>query len=733
MDQLTSSHLLQMLNAGDYSAALALAKEFTDRDPSDRDATYFHGLALLMGGEAAAAIPWLQRGGDAPHPDPVRLNNLATALLRSNRHDEAISQLTRALELKPDYAQARYNLGSAWIAAKQAEKAEPLFKSLAEQHPANADYLCAWADALREANKWKRARRIYENVLTLDPDFARAHTNLGRMLIHLGELELALTHCRRAVELTPQLALAHRNLGDCLAHREELDEAMEAYADAYERDPDDAELCTAIGRVWQETHALAEAQSWYQKALTADPGHVAAQCGMADILNEADDHDAAIALLTDLREKHPEEIQVYLSLADALWDNGDATAALEQLRLAQTLQPDRIAIYGKIGHILSSSGDVEGAIAAYQKALDQNANAIPALSGMATTVKGKLDPQHVATMERILERRPLRPGPRASLHNGLAFYYDGVKDAERAALHSREANRYQWESRTRRGWEYSPEEYAAHIDRLIATFDAEHFERMRRSGLGNDSDLPVFIVAMPRSGTTLTEQILARHPQVLGVGERPFANQAMTGWVHAFGGEVEGLAALREPDARKLNTLAANYLGRLQQEVTKSAKQGVTRVVDKMPDNYSLVGWILTLFPNAKIIHVKRDPRDVALSCWMTQFGSIRWACHVDHLTTRIHQYQRIMRHWRAVIPDRFMEFDYEDLVADQERVSRQLVEWIGLEWDPRCLEFYKSDRIVRTASITQVREPIYTQSVAKWKRFEPFLPELFAPLSPDD
>jgi len=732
MESNTRQEVLKRLNAGDAASAITMVGGALEATPDDVDAQYLYGLALLIADDVAEAIEWLLRVHQQASENSACLCNLGVACLRAERLEEAIMYLSRALELRPDYAQARYSLGSAYIANKQPQQAEEYYRELCRQDGSNADYLCALADAVRESGQWKRALPFYRQALEHDPDLARAHTNLGPMLAHFGQPEEALAHCRRAVELTPDSALVHKNLGDGLLQMDQLDEAMEAYADAFDIDPENGELCVAIGRVWLETNALEEAHSWFHKASLIDGTNIAAQCGLANINREAGNGEAAIELLTPLLQEHPDEVEVLLSLADALWDEGEAEGALEHLRRVQTLQPQRLSIYGKIGQILSSSGEVKKAVEAYQCALNENPASIPALSGMATTERGKLDPSHVATMERLLESDRLRAGARASLHSGLAFYYDGIKESEKAAGHSREANRYQWESRSQRGWHYNPEEYEAHIGNLISTFDRDYFTRLDESGEGDDSEVPVFIVAMPRSGTTLTEQILARHSKALGIGERNFASQSFNAWCNAAGSnELEALARLRAANPASINQLTERYLGQLQSQIDKSGKPGVERVIDKMPDNYSLVGWILTLFPRAKIIHVRRDPRDVALSCWMTQFGSIRWASHTDHLAHRIQQYQRIMAHWREVIPERLLEFDYESLVADQEKESRRLVEWIGLEWEPQCLTFYNSDRLVRTASITQVRQPIYNKSVAKWRRYEPYLHDLFDPLAP--
>ena len=144
-----------------------------------------------------------------------------------------------------------------------------------------------------------------------------------------------------------------------------------------------------------------------------------------------------------------------------------------------------------------------------------------------------------------------------------------------------------------------------------------------------------------------------------------------------------------------------------------------------MPDNYALLGWILTLFPRARIIHCRRDLRDVALSCWQTQFGKIQWASRIEDLTARINDYRRVMEHWRVVLAGRFLEIEYESLVANQEVETRRLLDWIELPWDAACLRFYESDRVVRTASITQVREPIYNSSVGRWEPYGPYLPQI--------
>ena len=255
---------------------------------------------------------------------------------------------------------------------------------------------------------------------------------------------------------------------------------------------------------------------------------------------------------------------------------------------------------------------------------------------------------------------------------------------------------------------------------MIAAVTPEFFARLRGGGL--DSERPVFIFGLPRSGTTLTEQILARHSQVFGAGELPLGHedlQALPG-----GSDADPPERLGRLDADTARCIAQRHLDRLG-ELNGSAR----RVTDKMPENYLSLGLLAALFPRARFIHCRRDLRDVAVSCWMTQFRQVRWANDPDHIASRFHQYGRLMAHWRAVLPVQMLEVDYEETVADLEGVARRLVAWCGLEWEPACLTFHEGKRPVRTASVAQVRQPLYTRSVARWRNYEKALAPLFARL----
>ena len=286
----------------------------------------------------------------------------------------------------------------------------------------------------------------------------------------------------------------------------------------------------------------------------------------------------------------------------------------------------------------------------------------------------------------------------------------------------------------KQGKSYDPQVHTRLVDGLLATFTPQFFECVR--GVGLDTERPIFIVGLPRSGTTLTEQILASHSQVYGAGELNYLRETFEALPQVYGTAtpLEALGPLTPtplPNSGErgwgegLRRLAEWHLARLGELDAHAA-----RVADKMPENYLYLGLIAALFPRAKLIHCRRDLRDVAVSCWMTNFRHLRWAADPEQIIHRFHEYRRLMEHWQRVLPVPMLEVDYEETVTNLEGVARRLVDWVGLEWEPACLAFHETRRPVRTASVTQVRQPVYTRSVARWKHYEEDLGSVFEQLS---
>jgi tetratricopeptide (TPR) repeat protein len=396
--------------------------------------------------------------------------------------------------------------------------------------------------------------------------------------------------------------------------------------------------------------------------------------------------------------------------------------ALAEYRAVLRLKPDFATGYCNLGGIQEEIGSFEEALASFREALRHDPDHAGAYSLMATMLRGRLPDEDLGAMRRLLARPHLAPAKRLALHFGVAQVLDAAGSYAEAAEHLQRGNALCLALWDKQGRSYEPKAHTRMVDDLIRAFAPPFFDRVR--GFGLDAEVPVFIVGLPRSGTTLTEQILASHSRVHGAGELNFARDSFAcvpGVMNPGAGATEGLRQLGREDARRL---AQWHLDRL-----RGLDAGALRVVDKMPDNYLYLGLLATLFPRAKFIHCRRDLRDVAVSCWMTNFRHIRWASDPEHIAGRFRDYERLMDHWRAVLPVELLEVDYEETVADLPGVARRLVAWCGLEWEPSCLAFHQTARPVRTASVAQVRPPLYTRSVARWKNSEPALGPLFTQL----
>ncbi len=288
-----------------------------------------------------------------------------------------------------------------------------------------------------------------------------------------------------------------------------------------------------------------------------------------------------------------------------------------------------------------------------------------------------------------------------------------------AAEHAAKGNAHRKEVWTRQGKTYHRDEHAGFVSFLIKQFQPPFFERVK--GWGLDTEVPVFIVGLPRSGTTLLEQILGSHPEVYGAGELSVAKDMFDQMPKLMNVQAAPSVCIPHLSREVIQQIGKKYLTRLR-ELHPTA----TRIVDKMPDNYLWLGFLYAIFPKAKFIYSKRDLRDIAVSCWITNFKQIRWACDYENIAGRIKSHQRIMEHWRTVLPVPVLEVEYEQTVEDLEGVARKMIDFCGQEWDPVCLAFHESKRTVRTASLSQVRQPVYTKSVQRWKNYEEPLKPLF-------
>jgi tetratricopeptide (TPR) repeat protein len=435
------------------------------------------------------------------------------------------------------------------------------------------------------------------------------------------------------------------------------------------------------------------------------------------------------------------------NLGHALAQLGKFDAAIVEYRRAVQLKPDYPEALCNWGVALANLGRADEAEEKYRRAIIVDAGFAGAHHNLGVILKeaGRLDearhaatraihlaPRNTSYYEHLATLRPFVAGDRyITALEILAKNPAGLSDAEQTHLHFALARAYEdtgsfgaafaqllaGNRLKRRHIGYDEAATLGCMDRMHELFGADFMARYRGAGLS--SALPVFIVGMPRSGTTLIEQILASHPEIFGAGELTLFDQAAGALIGTLPGSPPFPDMALSLSGEHFRALAETYLGGLAQRAPAAS-----RIVDKMPGNFLFAGLIHLALPNAVIIHAMRDPIDTCLSCFSTLFsGGQEYTYDIAELGRYYRHYRALMAHWRSVLPPgRIVDVRYEDLVSDVEGVARRLVGHCGLAWDPRCLDFHRTERVVRTASATQVRRPIYQSSVGRWRKYQEFL-----------
>jgi tetratricopeptide (TPR) repeat protein len=620
-------------------------------------------------------------------PDPL---SEALAYHQNGDLDRAARAYEAVLVADPNHPDALHFLGVLALQRGDPGRALALIARSVALRPDDATSLADLAEAYWGLGQVDRAIECGRAALRLEPENAAIHCNLGSNLIAQGELDSALEHLREAVRLAPDLAAARNNLGNALRVKGEKSAALMELRHAIRLDPGSAEAHSSVGELFLELDQPEAALRHCREALRLRPALVAARVSMGNTLHTLGRLDEAAACFGE---------------------------AIRQ-------QPDLAAAHAGLAGTLEELGRLDESQAALRQALRHDPHHAGALARLATRLRGDLPEADRAAIERRLGDPGLPTESRWPLLFGLGHVLDARGEFDQAAELVAEANALQRENLRRRGRGYDREAHRQFVDRLIEAFRSGSFERTRGGGL--ETERPVFVFGMPRSGTTLVEQVLASHPRVFGAGELNLVRESfesIPGLTGRGGSPIESVPFLT---AESVGRLAHRHLEALE-ALDRSAK--ADRIVDKMPENALYLGLIAAMFPNARLIHCRRDPRDVALSCWMTHFAQVRWACDLDDIASRIGQYRRVMEHWRHVLPVPVFELDYEAVVGGLEDVARRLFDWCGLDWDPACLEFHKTRRPVRTTIVAQVRQPLYGTSVGRWRNYERALAGIFRKL----
>ncbi|GGA02287.1 tetratricopeptide repeat-containing sulfotransferase family protein [Dyella caseinilytica] len=654
----------------------------TDQAPDNRD---IQTLIALINQKQHAEAEALARKLTDQHPSHGAAWQALGASLRSQgRLAEAIEAQRRAVALSPWDAAGHYVLGDSLMALQQPAAAAESFHCARTIKPEFVEAHFKLGNALAVQNRYSEAAEAYERVIALRPDFNEAHANLGFTLMSAGHYADAETHLREALRAYPNSAPINNAMGVVQYGQSHMNEAADSFRRVVALMPTDAEAHANLGNALREMGMHTEAEANYRRS---------------------------IALNSQFARGH-------FDLGGLLYTQERFVEAEQSYRRALELKPDYVEACNNLGRSIRRQGRLEDAREYFEKAMAINPDSVEAYFNVASLRSfspGQVEPER---MEKLASKLPSLPE-----NSRIRYWFALGKMREDLGRYDDAFAAYSQGNLLKHA-QLSPNETSriTLVDNVRQVFNKPFFTSRPAPVLPGKS--PIFIVGMPRSGTSLIEQILSTHPDIHGAGEL----SDLENLIFAIATKA-GLPTERYPEvAAAMSEDAFLRLGHVYTEQVWKLAPGATRISDKMMSNFMHIGMIRQMFPDAKIIHAMRDPMDSCFSCYATLFAknNLDFAYELGSLGRYYVRYIQLMQHWQQVLPPgSILELRYENMVADTEGQARRLLDYLELPWDPRCLNFHENKRIVRTASAAQVRRPVYKSSVARWKHFETHLEPL--------
>ncbi|OKH86230.1 tetratricopeptide repeat-containing sulfotransferase family protein [Thalassospira sp. TSL5-1] len=659
-------------NAGQAQQAEILARRVLDVSPEQIECFHLLGLIAHAYQQPGLALDYMRKACKPDYAPGVYLANRAEICRQQGYLAEAEAAARKAITKTPDYVGGWNNLGIILQEENKLAEAVSCLEKVVSLEPENPEARNNLANTLLLSGRYEDAHTHYQTALDLHPNYAEAHSNLAHLLTRQGDYDEAASHLREALEINPQLIDAYTNFVDLELKRNNSGEAMRRLDSLLHFAPDHPSALIARAKLLHGRADLDAALKSITRAIEIAPHMAAAHNALGKILHDQDKiEDALTAYRKAASLPGREQEQAQLNVALLYMNSGQKQPAIETLREILARNPRCLAAWNSLADIKSFQSD------------DADYKALLALQAEYEKGGFSLSIDDEMMFHFVLGKVHLDSGAAKTAFDHLA------------RGNQMKRNTFSFDIDKTRNW----------IRQIAATLTGTWLEN--HAGQGDTSKMPIFIVGMPRSGTTLTEQILGAHPDVFPAGEltklQTIVEQA---------GPYPQFATNISPAA--LKDMAENYLAL----ATKNA--GTCQYhIDKMPANFLYVGLIHAMFPNAKIIHCRRDPVDTCLSCYRKLFTAEQLFCYdLEELGAFYLAYQELMAHWRSILPaENFIEIDYEETVTNLEGQARRLTDFIGLPWNADCLEFYKSARSIRTASVNQVREPVYKTAIGRWKK----------------
>ena len=647
----------------------------------------------------------------------------AAASRGAGQLSDAELRYRQILEIDPRNLVALCNLGLLLLQQRRFEAAEAIWRQAVAVDKRSAEAHHGLAGALTGSQQLSAAVRHYEKSIGLQPAFVEAFNNLGYVLQLQGKAQAAIERYQQALKIRPIYPEALNNLGNAQQELKQFEAALTSYDRALAIRADYAEALHNKANVLCRLGRDAEAVTVWERTLALYPSFAAARVGLGDALQRLDRADEAMEQYQRAISDSPNEVDGYLHLGDLLFDRERVAEAAQMYERATALDSGNPEAHNALGTAFKALGQAANARRSFERAI---ALAPDQPAGYYNLVYSqKVDPGDPSVRAmRKMEGKSARLSDEQQMFLLFALAKAAADDGDQRQSfdYLRRANRI-----AHRRASYDESRAMKLADELGQVFTPELLGQ--RTGVGCPSRLPVFVVGMPRSGTTLVEQILASHPEVFGAGELNGVNRAASSLARATGDDYPQ-AVIGATEAQ-LREVGENYVSAL-----RACDSSASRIVDKMPTNFFHLGLINLTLPNARIIHIRRDPVDTAMSCFSLLFlrrNSVLAAGYsydLGQLGRFYRTYLRVMEHWRAALPpDVMLEVDYERLVEGFDTEARRMIRHCGLAWDEACANFHQSKRPVVTPSANQVRQPIYKSSIGRWRpdaeQLKPFLDAL--------
>ena len=687
------------------------------------------------------------------HPGESLLHNISGVCYRTTGELEmAVKCFKKALEIKPEFADAHYNLGLTFQELNQLDAAVKCYKETLAIHRNYAKAHNNLGVIYKEFGQMEAAVKSYEQAIEAHPDYAEAHNNLGVVLQKLGQLDEATNCYKKALGVQPDYFEVHINLGNTLNELGQSDEAINSYSQALSINPEYADVQNNIGIIYQKMGQLDEAVNCYEKAIAINPEYGEAHFNLGNTLKDLGQLYEAVTHFEKTIELNSSSAEAHNNLGKTLLQLDEVDSSMHQFNQAIALHSDFQEAHNNLGVAHQRLGQIDAAIACYKNSISifpesralnnlgiayqETGKIISALESFEKAISinpdnaepyrnlsylKKYDSEndaHILKMKSILSNANLEDSERIHLCLALATIYKNLENTTEYFRFLNEGN-----SLLKKKLNYSTDQLSEVILNIKKIFNSLP-ESISTSQTTYPSNIqPIFILGMPRSGTTLVEQIISNHHKVYGGGELNTLTKLINPIIKNF---IEG--DITHLSKKALTFVRQEYLAMLHQLNTTDRI-----ITDKLPLNFQYIGFILLAFPEAKIVHLKRD---AIATCWSNFTCSFideanGYSNNFDDLVHFYGLYRDLMDFWHERYPNQIYDLCYEDLTNNQEEETQKLLKYCELEWDENCLIFHKNKRAVKTASSLKVREKMYQGSSETWKKYESHIQPLIDGLKP--